>query len=169
MPSACGSARVHAFTGMPEPVHMFYLRVWAEVWASAWCSVQAANACGLFNFGMDDSQNTHTSSEMRREIRVPRTRRGDRNMEAEQNRKFNKKGEQICCNVLLSATAIQQNIYLLVEGKKKKRSVTHRKTVILNAGLPRVPWGRTPGAIRLLLGILKWKIKQFSSMIDRII
>lgn len=59
---------------------------------------------------------------------------------------------------------MQQRLFALWS---TRLSITHRQTrgavvgdVILIVSLPRIPWGRTPDAVALLLGFLKRKKKK---------
>lgn len=158
MPNACGFACVRALARMSVSVCICF-SVHVGVCVSECMMLRPqADACGLFAFGMDASQNTDISSEMSSPIHVSH---GALDKEA------GSLGER---RHFIGQKCSMGNKMRNKEGNRKhtKRifsseiSITHRQTgravvrdAILTVGLPRVPCGRTPGAIGLLLCLLE--------------
>lgn len=142
---------VRALARMSVATHMLSCAMWVYVWVSAWWLGRGLTHAALFAFGVDGSQNTDVSSDISSQISVSH---GTRDKEAG------------CSYNWMSDCELQQSLFHTVLccmcRSVIQLSVTHRQTgravmgdAVLIVGLPRVPWGRTPGAVGLLLGLLE--------------
>lgn len=121
---------------------------------------QDATHLGLYAFGVDASQNTDVSSEMSNQTSWDIRERG--RSQGERKNLIGQWGGRAVENDHDASLRFDWTMRLLCSSTRL--SITHRQTrgavvgdVILIVSLPRIPWGRTPDAVALLLGLLKRK------------